>query len=251
MGEPPQQGDQNLLVRQKIDKAHALANTLTLNRLKSTLKGDPAADLALALRQQANAYPQLRGTLEQAAQKKAAAQGREEVPERNAANASPDSPLRDFLLEGPVEVTHALDERIMALVGLADYRPGVAPQDVAELADVINKEIENGQVLWKLHGTAVLGLVATVVVKIGTSLGPDEVANLLYINAANPAVPAPSCLGCLTTKQRIYVFMSRSDGVTLESLWLDLSTEHKTSVKQQLGSIFRALREGPESTDIN
>jgi hypothetical protein len=114
--------------------------------------------------------------------------------------------LRDFLLEGPIEVTHALDERITALVGFADYRPGVAPQNAAELADGINKAIESGEVLWKLHGTVVLGLGATVVVKIGTSLDPDEVANLLYINGKVPAVPAPLCLGCLTTKQRTYVF---------------------------------------------
>jgi hypothetical protein len=40
-------------------------------------------------------------------------------------------------------------------------------------------------------------------------------------------------------------------GVTLESLWPDLSVEHKASVKQQPGDIFRALREGPQSTDLN
>jgi hypothetical protein len=100
--------------------------------------------------------------------------------------------------------TRTLDERITALVGLADYRPDVAPQNTPELADGINKAIESGEVLWKLHGTVVLGpLGQPWWVKIGTSLDPDEVANLLYIKAKTPTVPAPACLGCLTTKQRI------------------------------------------------
>jgi hypothetical protein len=55
MGEPPQQGDQNLPLGQEIDKARALANTFTLNSLMSKLEGDPGADLALALKHQANA----------------------------------------------------------------------------------------------------------------------------------------------------------------------------------------------------
>ncbi|KAK3311246.1 uncharacterized protein B0T15DRAFT_388399, partial [Chaetomium strumarium] len=41
---------------------------------------------------------------------------------------------------------------------------------------------------------------------------------------------------------RTYHFMSRAAGVTLESLWPELSTEHKISIKTQLNSIFRALR---------
>jgi hypothetical protein len=50
MGEPPPQSRQNLPMEQEIAKAHALANTHTLNSLTSKLEGDPAADLTLALK---------------------------------------------------------------------------------------------------------------------------------------------------------------------------------------------------------
>jgi hypothetical protein len=39
-----------------------------------------------------------------------------------------------------------------------------------------------GEAQWLLHGTVVLGFNVSAVVKIGTSLDPDEVANLRYIN---------------------------------------------------------------------
>ncbi|KAK0741868.1 hypothetical protein B0T21DRAFT_327272 [Apiosordaria backusii] len=226
MGDSPQRGHQDHLVEQEIEKAHELANTLTLNRLTSKHKGNPAVDLAHILKQQANAYPQLRGSLEQAVQRKAATRDRERAPERSAKETTqtscPDAQpeMGDFLIDGPIQITHPL----------------------AELAMGINKAIEKGKILWKLHGTVVLGLGASEVVKIGTSLDLDEVTNLSYINAYVPAVPAPSCLGCLTAKQRTYFFMSRSDGVTLETLWADLSIEDKLSIKAQLNTIFHSLR---------
>ncbi|AEO62052.1 hypothetical protein MYCTH_2312975 [Thermothelomyces thermophilus ATCC 42464] len=215
MDAPPQRGDQNRLVKspvgKEIDEARRLANTSTLNRLVSKLKADPAADLAQALKQQAVAYPQLRRRLEQAAQEKATAQG-------SGSDSDSDS--------GP------------------EHRTGkVRPSNNAlELATHVNEAIENAEVLWRLHGTVVLGLSASVVVKIGASLDPDEVENLRYINAHVPDVPAPSFLGCLKAGRKTYHFMSRAAGVTLESVWADLSVEHKTSIKAQLNSIFRTLR---------
>ncbi|KAK3294270.1 uncharacterized protein B0H64DRAFT_300309, partial [Chaetomium fimeti] len=196
--------------------ARRLANTSTLNRLASRLKANPAADLAQVLKQQADAYPQLRRRLEQAALEKATAQdsnsdsdgdgGRNSGPEHGARKASP-------------------------------------PNAELPLAAQINQAIGNAEVLWRLHGTIVLGLSVSVVVKIGTSLDLDEVANLRYIHAHVPEVPAPSFLGCLKAGRRTYHFMSRAAGITgLESVWSDLSAEHKTSIKTQLNNIFCALR---------
>ncbi|KAL2179727.1 kinase-like domain-containing protein [Thermothelomyces heterothallicus CBS 202.75] len=255
MDAPPQRGDQNRLTKspvgKEIDEARRLANTSTINRLVSKLKADPAADLAQALKQQAVAYPQLRRRLEQAAQEKATAQGSgsgsgsdgdgdgdgDSGPEHRTGKVRPSNvQLHPFLIEGSVEIIHALDQRIIALLGLTD------PQNALELATHVNEAIENAEVLWRLHGTVVLGLGASVVVKIGASLDPDEVENLRYINAHVPDVPAPSFLGCLKAGRKTYHFMSRAAGVTLESVWADLSVEHKTSIKAQLNSIFRTLR---------
>ncbi|KAK4170648.1 kinase-like domain-containing protein [Triangularia setosa] len=263
MSESLQRGDQSQLAGAEIDKAHELANTLTLNRLKSKLKSDPTADLALALKQQANSYPQLRGTLAHAAQKKVAARGQQpqaaqqteqRQPEGSTTGTSPrDAQWQDFVVEPPIQITHDLDQSVVRLVGLNDdscCRPGADPHIVGELAAGMNKAIKNGQVLWALHGTVVIGLGESVVVKIGSSLDPDEVENLRYVNTRAPAVPAPSYLGCLTARQKTCVFMSRADGVTLESLWPGLSTEHKISIRNQLNEIFRALRDGPHAQDV-
>ncbi|KAL2160757.1 hypothetical protein VTH06DRAFT_954 [Thermothelomyces fergusii] len=241
MTPPPQRGGQDRLMKspaeKELDEARRLANTSTLNRLASKLKADPAADLTQTLKQQADAYPQLRRGLEQAAREKAAARGSGSGSESESRSAGPsDTQLRPFFAEGPVEIIHALDRRITALLGLTD------PQNAAELATRVNEAIEHAEVLWRLHETVVLGLGPSVVVKIGTSLDADEVENLRYINAHVPDVPAPSSLGCLRAGRKTYHFMSRAAGVTLESVWADLSAEHKASVKAQLDSVFCSLR---------
>lgn len=58
-------------------------------------------------------------------------------------------------------------------------------------------------------------------------------------------IPVPTCLGCFKSGRRTYFFMSRADGVTLESMWPLLSVDHKTSIQGQLNSIFTALRSTP------
>lgn len=242
MAGSPQRGQQGRLAELEIEKAHELANTLTINRLASKLRSNPAADLARVLQQHANAYPQLRSGLEQAAQRRVAAKDRKRAPGMNAKETTE---LDDFFIDGSIQVIHPLGKRIVELAGLAAFSPEAASQHAAELVMGINKAIEKGKILWKLHGTVVLGLGTSEVVKIRTSLDLDEVTNLSYINTYVPDVPAPSCLGCLTAKQRTYFFMSRSDGVALETLWADLSVENKLSIKAQLNTIFHSLRKTP------
>ncbi|KAL2194284.1 hypothetical protein P885DRAFT_71594 [Corynascus similis CBS 632.67] len=193
----------------EVQKARALANTVTLNRLMSKLKSDPSANLASALKHQAEAYLQLRARLEQVALDKATGQGSDS--DSDGGNNG----------EG--------------------RRNGEADSST-RLATRVNETIRNGEVLWRLHGTVVLGLSAFEVLKIGTSLDPDEIANLRYIKNHVSNVPAPSFLGCLKSGRKTYVFMSRADGVTLGTVWPDLSAQHKASIKTQLTGIFQALR---------
>jgi hypothetical protein len=64
--------------------------------------------------------------------------------------------------------SHAFYKGIIALVGLTECRPN----DAAELATRINRAIENGEVLWRLHGTVVPGLGTYEVVKALSTINP-------------------------------------------------------------------------------
>ena len=137
-----------------------------------------------------------------------------------------------------LEILYPVGNDVIALAG------PTASQDVHHRALVasLNEAMENGQVLWSLHDTVVMGIEGSRVVKIGTSLDHDGITNLDYINTHAPDIPAPSCLGSLRSGPRTYFFMTRADGVTLETIWPQLLPAHKLSVQRQLNSIFRTLR---------
>ncbi|KAM5350200.1 hypothetical protein ACJ41O_006705 [Fusarium nematophilum] len=112
----------------------------------------------------------------------------------------------------------------------------------------LNEAMKAGQALWFLHDTFILSIGASTVVKVGRSLDPDGITNLQYTNARAPEVPTPACLGSLVSGQRTYVFMSKAEGMTLETVWAQLSTAQKLSVQEQLNTMFSALRaKSPDS----
>ncbi|KFY90543.1 hypothetical protein V500_05147 [Pseudogymnoascus sp. VKM F-4518 (FW-2643)] len=148
----------------EIKKAHELANTITLNRLTSKIKQNPAIDLSHLLKQQATTYPQLRDILVQEAHRSATTCTPKEEPTSKDIGTSSPAELHGLLISGDVEITHPLDQRILA------------------------------------HAS-----------------------------------------------QRTYCFMSRANGVTLESVWPSLTTAHKLSVQNQLNTLFRILRAAPAS----
>ncbi|KAK3313307.1 hypothetical protein B0H66DRAFT_577388 [Apodospora peruviana] len=212
MNQSPQ-NEQKQEEQDGLHNAHRLANTMTLKRFTSAIERDPAADLAPLLQQQAATYPRLRNSLGQAARRRA-------NPSKETVDGESDAE------------THPA------------YRGDLG------LVDVLNQAINEGKVLWSLHGTSVRTIGSEAVVKIGTGLDPDGITNLQYINTHAPQVPAPSCLGSLLSGKRTYVFMSRAEGVTLESVWPQLSAAHKSSVQQQLNSIFRLLRDDHDDKTI-
>ncbi|KAJ4293709.1 hypothetical protein N0V88_005217 [Collariella sp. IMI 366227] len=239
-------------VDREVEKAQALANNVTLSRFSAKLKDNSAANLEHILKQQADAYPQLRRNLEQSARRKIAAKSQDSVPERTPEKSSDPQPkMGAFLIDGPIQIIHPLTKRIVEVAEMPDILPEEALQLAADLVLGINKAIEKGEILWELHGTAVVGLSPTEVVKIGTSLDPDEIMNLNYINTHVPAVPAPACLGVFTVMKRTYFFMSRAEGVELESLWPDLSVENKLSIQAQLNTILQALRNAPNPPNLD
>ncbi|KAI0834658.1 phosphotransferase enzyme family protein [Hypoxylon sp. FL0890] len=246
MNESPQEDDQVALPeRGETEKAHELANTITMNQLSAKLKRDPSTDLSQLLKQQANVYPQLRVNLAQAAHQRCKPTEKESTSSRDNSHASKGD-AHELLLKSPIEITHPLHEKVLMLAGLNGRSSGLASHKAnSDIVVGLNQAIENSQLLWSLHGTFVLGLDASKVVKIGTSLDPDGVSNLQYINTHVAEIPTPSFLGALNSGQRSYIFMSRADGVALDTIWPELTVKHKLSIQEQLNDMFRALRAKP------
>lgn len=245
MAEPVSHGGQTPppLERGETEKAYKLANSITLNQLSSRIKANPTVGLSHLLQQQFNTYPKLRSSLAQAASRKDAASTSVEKSKEGGDDRQSDSP--GLLLCGEVEVTCPLGKQILCLADATEDVPSLVSGEVhPSLVSGLNGAIESGEMLWSLHDTVVVGIGASLAVKIGTSLDPDGITNLQHINAHAhaPNVPTPSLLGALRSDRRTYVFMSRAEGVTLESVWPRLSTTHKLSVQLQLNDIFRALR---------
>jgi hypothetical protein len=230
-----------LLEGGETEKAYKLANSITLQRLSSKIKANPTVDLSNLLLQQCNSYPELRRNLAQAASTKASAPEYVEESKKDGDDRQFD--FSHLLLCGEVEVTCPLGKPIVSLANATDDVSNLMSGEIRpSLVSGLNGAIESGEILWNLHDTVVLDIGASLAVKIGASLDPDGITNLQHINAHAPDVPTPLLLGALESDRRTYVFMSRAEGVTLESVWPQLSTTDKLSVQQQLNGIFRTLR---------
>ncbi|EPE05261.1 phosphotransferase family protein [Ophiostoma piceae UAMH 11346] len=232
-----------------------------LEALAETLKQDPAADLTKLLEEQARAYALLRSKLGAGSAPKKSNQScsaqASDAGDGSAVSLSDgetDEWSSVLLDDSAIRVDHAIDPRVLGLL-CPDSRqqtlqsfPTEDGLSEGQFATGLNAALRQGELLWRLYETVVVGLGPTVVVKIGTSLDPDGVTNLGYINTHLPSVPAPTFLGAITCGRWSYAFMTRGRGVTLEAVWPDLSQGAKRDVQAQLTHIFHDLRRGPEGS---
>lgn len=226
----------NISQKPEVQEAYKLSNSLAMGPLTRKLQEDPAADLSSLLQQQASSYPELRETLAQDALETAAVSQHDDI-ETNAATGS-----QEYLTEDGIEITYPLQEELFALAGL---KGPVTNDEVVSLILLpkLRELMRTGEALFSLHDTTVLGLGPNTVVKIGsTSLNPEGITNLQFINSHLPQIPSPKLLGSLTSPRRIYIFMSRGEGDTLESVWPQLRDAEKRTIQKQLNGIFRILR---------
>lgn len=79
-------------------------------------------------------------------------------------------------------------------------------------------------------------------VKVAVSLDTGHIDDMQYLATHLPELPILQWLGVLLNVRRTYLFMSREQDTTLESVWPELSTAQKKSVQEQLTSLFRLLR---------
>ncbi|KAK1978309.1 kinase-like domain-containing protein [Colletotrichum cereale] len=118
------------------------------------------------------------------------------------------------------------------------------PQNFSE---TFNRLLQEGEVLHALHDTFVISIGLEKVVKISSTIDPDHIDNLQYIHDHVPEIPTPRFLGALRSGSWTYLFLSRSQGVTLESVWQDLTTGQKMAVQRQLTTSFKLLRAGSQN----
>ena len=231
----------SLIVETQEQKAFIDANTITMKQLTSRLNDDPAFDLCEILKQQAVSYPRTRDLLADAMRRRTSAVD----PEL----ASAPMDIRcTALLPRAVQVLYPLQSAVLGLatthLSCSAEAPIKGPLDYVDDRTIValNERIKNGDILWNLGSTTVLGLDSSVAVKVGRSIDIAHISTLQYIQKHAPEVPTPDILGILKTDQNTYFFMSRIPGISLDVLWPKLRQLQKTSIQRQLNSIFGALR---------
>ncbi|KAL8387344.1 hypothetical protein RB595_009974 [Gaeumannomyces hyphopodioides] len=231
---------------EKSARAHAqtLANTITLNQLTAKVKTDPAVDLTVSLAQKLELYPKLVQGLVEAAPQPPSGQDTKSPPSLS----SPTLEEKPYLLKGEsADITHTLSDVIVALLagdGRSVVDQSASPSQLPPaLVASLNSLLREGEVLHELHEHWVVDIGSDNVVKIGLGIDPDHISNLQHINEHMPEIPTPRFLGALSGGRLTYIFMSRSQGVTLESIWPDLTVGQKLSVKQQLAEHLKRLRQ--------
>ncbi|KAI1182991.1 hypothetical protein F5B17DRAFT_443803 [Nemania serpens] len=194
------------------EQAHKVANTVVFSQLESPIKNNPAIDLSPILNQQVASYPQLVRSLTKTTLPSPPGQRLGNVDVAAEARSKQDK-LPRISNETPIRVIHPISHEILGL-----------------------------PILHQLYGTYVISVGLHYAVKTDTSGDLDQITNLQYIHDKFPDIPAPRCLGTIADGQRMYFFMSRPPGSTLESVWPDLSVSTKESLRNQLNSIFHHLR---------
>ncbi|KAI1164841.1 kinase-like domain-containing protein [Nemania serpens] len=226
------------------EQAHKVANAVVFSQLESLIKNNPAIDLSHILNQQVASYPQLVSSLAKTTLPSPPGLRLGNVDVVAEAGSKQDK-LPRISSETPIKVIHPISHEILSLldpelpsdssIALSDHLPQV-------VVEALNNLIQEGQILHQLHGTYVISVGLHYAVKTDTSGDLDQITNLQYIHDKFPDIPAPRCLGTIADGQRIYFFMSRPPGSTLESVWPDLSVSTKVSLRNQLNSLFHHIR---------
>lgn len=224
-----------------MDGARRLANTATLGQLTSKVKNAPDTDLSDTLKQLSVSYPKLIESL------RAAASESEDISNHHTDASDQRTPDPLYIQDGgAIEVICDLKGGIKELLAGndADYELTSPPSEQASQISLtaLHQALRSGTVLQSLHNNWVLSIGSAYVVKIGSDIDLDHIDNLRYINEHVPEIPTPQVAGAFRQSRWTFIFLSRAEGVTLEEMWPDLTTDQKTSVQHQLANYFQILR---------
>jgi len=244
--EPPENG-----AREEFDggetSANAQANRIAMNALSQQFNRDPSMDMTALLKQIAETYGNTRRTIRESADRSLA------MDVHNDYRKSRSQDVRIKLqTSSTVQIVKPLHDRAQTLLRMKTDTSSVSedikvlgPDSVVQL----NHLLAQSSVIWELGRLAVLQLSPQIVVKAGVGLDVEHVDTLDYIKQHAPAVPIPDVLGILSAEDTIYLFQTWIEGDPLDKLWPSLTKTQKTSIQNQLSTVFADLRSIPRYLD--
>lgn len=219
------------------EEAFIKVNTLLLKQLSAKVEAFPSRDMTSLLEHMANSYPMLRKVFGEASVQSAA----ENLDLSDTPGAADER--NEFRVPTNATIVRPLSASVKQEV-LEDCEEGISA-----IIDGLNRLVVTSAILWRLGSTAVLGLNSTLVMKVGNDIDLQHMHTVDYIKQHAPRVPIPAIHGILKQPDtdRIFLIMPRASGEPLDSKWQFLSEDAKTSIKEQLDTIFGDFRFIPAS----
>ncbi|KAH7130651.1 hypothetical protein B0J11DRAFT_523737 [Dendryphion nanum] len=110
---------------------------------------------------------------------------------------------------------------------------------------ILSNLLVQGELLYQYAVRAVIRIFPDIVVKINKSCDTTEVHVLHHIHEHSQNIPAPIPFGMIKIGKWSYTFISFIQGVPLDRIWGDLTTDRKCYVREKLNAIFTELRRLP------
>ncbi|KAF1958343.1 hypothetical protein CC80DRAFT_354141, partial [Byssothecium circinans] len=102
-----------------------------------------------------------------------------------------------------------------------------------------------GEIIHTGGGRKLTRIHPNILVKSGRDLDLGEVDMMNHIHRFSKSFPSPRSLGSIICNSTTHFFMTFIEGSTLEALWPSLSTDLKSSARDQLSKILLDLRSLP------
>ncbi|KAI9929096.1 hypothetical protein MW887_001500 [Aspergillus wentii] len=206
-------------VKNAEEEAFNQVNALCLSDLGAKVRNHPSMDMTDLLKHQLKTYPTLRKCLV--------------IQPCN---------IRDgFRIPTDVKIERPFSATVMRAA------QKVSSDDASTVIGALNELVASSDIIWHLGSTAVLGLNSELVLKVGSAFDVSHIPTLDYIKQQAPNVPIPEIHGILQQpgSQRIFLFMSRVPGESLDSKWQSLGKDQKASIREQLDAIVKDFRSIP------
>ncbi|MCJ1307754.1 hypothetical protein MMC25_001402 [Agyrium rufum] len=209
-----------MLLQEAEKKADAKVNDIVIRNINKVYSRNPTVDLSAVLDQQLKVYTKLRIALRAVATTSSDEDDEKSteniiLPEHAHLSIPNDAKvIREF---GPdlksLAQSHATTSQNEPIASIKDSK------DSDGIYAGLNKAIYSSKIIHGLGSTYVLALSSTLVVKIGRHIDLAHIETLKHIQQYAKSVPIPTIHGVLESQHLQFVFMSKADGITLESIW--------------------------------
>ncbi|KAF2129861.1 kinase-like protein [Dothidotthia symphoricarpi CBS 119687] len=205
-------------------------------------KNEPASDLWPQLRKVNFDYKAKRSKILEPEKPKP-----EPVSPQAMAKPSQQDDFKHRILEEDVSIVWPLSPQLQSSLQIPATAEKVTIQ--GEPASTLRLALEDlltqGNVLYQYFQRAVVRISPDTVVKINKSQDTTEVHILDHIRKHTQELPVPTPLGMIRIGKWAYTFTSFIPGISLDSVWSNLSLDKKCHVREQLNHHFAELRRLP------